>query len=304
MDHKDYLIELGHETGNSMTTIRKIRQIFLGRPTLEGAGVRLKRALGYDQVPLFDPFLMLDDFHSENPDDYIRGFPWHPHRGIETITYMFHGEIKHQDSMKNGGTIHGGDIQWMTAGSGIIHSEMPQQTEKLLWGIQIWANLPAKNKMMDPRYRDIKKDQIKPVEIQKGISAKVICGQLDGVKGPVQDIITNPQYFDLTLAPNIKYNLSVPRGINAFAYTLEGHAFFHPDSKESIGPEHAVLYEQGDEIVIETKKEPSHFLLLSGKPLNEPVEWYGPIVMNTQEELRIAFEEYENGSFIKFKGKK
>ncbi len=282
-----------------MGQVRLIEEVLKSKPTLEGAGVRLKRALGFYQVPMFDPFLLLDDFHSDNPNDYIAGFPWHPHRGIETITYMLHGEVRHGDSLGNSGVIGAGDVQWMTAGSGIIHEEMPERQNGLLWGFQLWANLPASHKMMDPRYRDVQGDTIPEVAVGDVAKVKIICGEVEGVKGPVQDIVTDPEYLDVTVNPHSEFGHSVKLGHTAFAYVISGSGYFDPDKTETYGPERVILYGDGDEIVISNEHEPLRFLLISGKPIGEPVAWRGPIVMNTQEELHVAFEEYRNGTFIK-----
>ena len=269
---------------------------------MEGAGVRLKRAFG-NADPLLDPFLLLDDFHSSNPNDYMAGFPWHPHRGIETITYMLHGRLEHGDSMKNSGIIGAGDVQWMTAGSGIIHQEMPKKNEDdpYLAGFQLWANLPASHKMMDPRYRDITKDQIPEVIVNDKVRVKIICGEVNGVKGPVQDIITDPEYLDVSIEPNSEFRHLVNKTHNAFAYIIEGEAVFDPTKAEIVSVEHLIIFDEGDEVLIRTKDKPVRFLLISGKPIREPVAWRGPIVMNTEEELRIAFNEYNKGTFIKHK---
>jgi len=302
-----------------MGNIRKIQKIFKSKPTMEGAGVRLKRAFGFYQVPLLDPFLLLDDFHSNHPDDYLKGFPWHPHRGIETITYVLYGKVEHGDSMENRGIISSGDVQWMTAGSGIIHQEMPKgQEDGLLWGFQLWANLPASHKMMDPRYRDVKSHQIPEVTLDYGVKVKIICGEVKGVKGPVQDMVIDPEYLDITVPSNSHLRYPVKRGHTVFAYIIEGKGYFDPgrdvyayevegrnyfDFKREcmMGSENLILFDDGDELTISTEEKPVRFLLISGKPIGEPVAWYGPIVMNTQEELRIAFEEYENGTFIRRK---
>jgi len=302
-----------------MGNIRKIQKIFKSKPTMEGAGVRLKRAFGFYQVPLLDPFLLLDDFHSNHPDDYLKGFPWHPHRGIETITYVLYGKVEHGDSMENRGIISSGDVQWMTAGSGIIHQEMPKgQEDGLLWGFQLWANLPASHKVMDPRYRDVKSHQIPEVTLDYGVKVKIICGEVKGVKGPVQDIVIDPEYLDITVPSNSHLRYPVKRGHTVFAYIIEGKGYFDPgrdvyayevegrnyfDFKREcmMGSENLILFDDGDELTISTEEKPVRFLLISGKPIGEPVAWYGPIVMNTQEELRIAFEEYENGTFIRRK---
>jgi redox-sensitive bicupin YhaK (pirin superfamily) len=300
----------------TMGNIRKIQKIFKSKPTMEGAGVRLKRAFGFYQVPLLDPFLLLDDFHSNHPDDYLKGFPWHPHRGIETITYVLYGKVEHGDSMENRGIISSGDVQWMTAGSGIIHQEMPKgQEDGLMWGFQLWANLPASHKMMDPRYRDVKSHQIPEVTLDFGVKVRIISGEVKGVKGPVQDIVIDPEYLDITVPSNSHLRYPVKKGHTVFAYIIEGKGYFDPgrdvyayevegrnyfDFKREcmMGSENLILFNDGDELTISTEEKPVRFLLISGKPIGEPVAWYGPIVMNTQEELRIAFEEYENGTFI------
>ncbi|HDZ16927.1 hypothetical protein LCGC14_1725210 [marine sediment metagenome] len=288
-----------------MEDIRKIKVTLKSRSTIEGAGVRLKRAFGYAD-PSLDPFLLLDDFHSDDPNDYIAGFPWHPHRGIETITYMLHGRIEHGDSLGNGGVIGAGDVQWMTAGSGIIHQEMPKKDKKdtLLWGFQLWANLPASHKMMDPRYRDIRKDQIPETFLNDNeIKIKVICGEINGIKGPVQDIVTDPEYLDITLNPDSQYIHSVKKGHNVFTYIIEGEGFFDDNKEELVSKEMLVIFGDGNGVKITTNKERVRLLLISGKPLRESVAWRGPIVMNTEEELRIAFEEYHNKTFIKYHNK-
>ena len=287
-----------------MANIRRIRRILKSQPTIEGAGVHLKRAFGYQQLPELDPFLLLDDFHSSNPDEYIKGFPWHPHRGIETITYVLYGRVKHGDSMGNKGTISSGDIQWMTAGSGIIHQEMPKgQEDGLMWGFQLWANLPASQKMMDPRYQDIKSQQVPEITLDGGVKVKIICGEINGLKGPVQDIVIDPEYLDITVPPKSSFTHSVKRGHKAFAYVIEGEGYYDedrdPNGFDMVGPESLVVFDDGDEVVISTEDGAVRALFVSGKPIGEPVAWHGPIVMNTQEELRIAFEEYEKGTFIK-----
>ncbi|UCG91385.1 MAG: pirin family protein [candidate division WOR-3 bacterium] len=279
-------------------------KILESKPTIEGAGVRLKRAFGYNEAPLLDPFLLLDDFGSDKPRDYILGFPWHPHRGIETVTYVLTGVIKHEDSLGNKGVIESGDVQWMTAGSGIIHQEMPQQYEGRMWGFQLWVNLPASCKMMNPRYQEIKKEQIPEISFGKGITLKVICGEVKGAKGPVQDIIVDPTYLDVSLVPHAEFNFSVRKGHQVFAYIIEGNGYFYPQTKKAIGVERVVIFSDVEKIKISTYEHNLRFLLISGKPIKEPVAWYGPIVMNTQEELDVAFEEYRTGTFIKYRGEK
>lgn len=299
-------------------TTRRIAKIFKSRPTVEGAGVHLKRAFGYSQVPQFDPFLMLDDFHTSNPDEYLAGFPWHPHRGIETITYVLEGLVEHGDSMGNKGAIGAGDVQWMTAGSGIIHQEMPQLSPTgTMWGFQFWANLPASQKMMSPRYRDVKAADIPEVTLKNGVKVKIIAGEVEGVKGPVGDIVIEPEMFDISVPAGSMYIHTLPSGHTAFAYILAGEGYFDDQrdayAYEMVGlgwsdterrcvcaPETVVLFEHsGAEIIITTTDKPVRFLFVAGKPLGESIAWYGPVVMNTQEELKIAFEEYQRGTFVK-----
>jgi redox-sensitive bicupin YhaK (pirin superfamily) len=267
-----------------MGSTRGIRKIISSKPTVEGAGVHLKRAFGFDEVPQLDPFLLLDDFHSDNPPDYIKGFPWHPHRGIETITYVLYGRVEHGDS-----------------GSGVIHQEMPKgQEDGLMWGFQLWANLPASHKMMDPRYQDVKGHQIPEVTLDKGVKAKIICGEVGGVKGPVEDIVIDPEYLDITIPSKCNFTYPVKKGYTVFAYVIEGEGYFDADRDSNvIGSENLIIFDDGDEVSVTTEEKTLRFILVSGKPIGEPVAWQGPMVMNTQEELRIAFEEYQNGTFIK-----
>jgi hypothetical protein len=299
-------------------TIRRIAKIFKSRPTIEGAGVHLKRAFGYSQVPQFDPFLMLDDFHANDPDKYLPGFPWHPHRGIETITYILEGRVEHGDSMGNSGVIEAGDVQWMTAGSGIIHQEMPKESPTgTMWGFQFWANLPADHKMIAPRYREVKAAEIPEVAMAQGVKVKVVAGKVAGVKGPVRDITIEPEMLDITIPAGTVFKHTLPVGHTAFAYILDGEGYFDDRrdayAYEMVGHgwtdlerrcvcrhETVVLFEHaGDTVLVTTTDQPLRFLFVSGKPLKEPVAWYGPIVMNTQDELRVAFEEYNLGTFIK-----
>ncbi|MGD9040648.1 MAG: pirin family protein, partial [Desulfobacteraceae bacterium] len=238
--------------------------------------------------------------HSSNPDEYIKGFPWHPHRGIETITYVLYGKVEHGDSMGNKGTIASGDIQWMTAGSGIIHQEMPKgQEDALLWGFQLWANLPASHKMMDPRYQDIKREKIPEITLDGGVKVKIICGEVNGMKGPVKDIVIDPEYLDITVPPKTSFTHAVKRGHKAFAYVMDGKGYFDQNRDEMGSSESLLIFDDGDEVIISTEDSGVRALFVSGRPIGEPVAWHGPIVMNTQEELRIAFEEYEKGTFIK-----
>ncbi len=300
-----------------MIEARKIRLVLRGRPTLEGAGVHLRRVFGNHEVPLFDPFLLFDDFRSDTPKDYVKGFPWHPHRGIETITYVLRGDVEHGDSMKNRGIIRSGDAQWMTAGSGIIHQEMPKgDATGRMYGFQLWANLPRSHKMMPPRYRDVKSAEVPLVELEGGVTARVICGELGGRQGPVRDIVTDPEYLDVTVPEGGEFTHPTRRGQTVFAYVIEGQGIFcserNPFGYERRGAGYfdmqrdplvrdgtAVLFEDGERVTVTAEGAALRFLLVSGKPIREPVAWYGPIVMNTREELRTAFEEFESGTFIK-----
>ena len=285
-----------------MVTTRKIRSIWRSKPTREGAGVHLKRAFGFQEVPDLDPFLLLDDFRSDEPAKYLAGFPWHPHRGIETITYMLDGTVEHGDSMGNKGVIGPGDVQWMTAGSGIIHQEMPKGDRKgRMGGFQLWANLPRSHKMMDPRYRGITSDEIPAVRLGSGGTVKVICGSVAGTAGPVQDIVTDPEYLDVNLPERATFKHAVKKGHTAFAYVISGKARFGQDERVLSEGSLVVLDREGASLEVATDDDPARFLLVSGKPLNEPVAWYGPIVMNTDEELQTAFDEYQRGTFIKYK---
>jgi redox-sensitive bicupin YhaK (pirin superfamily) len=282
-----------------VSAIRAVQRLFHSRPTIEGAGVRLKRVFGSPQLPLFDPFLLLDDFHSDNPQDYLAGFPMHPHRGIETITYLLQGRVLHKDSMGHSGAIEAGDVQWMTAGGGIIHEEMPQVSQPGLWGFQLWANLPASHKMMAPRYREIRRDQIPTVSPATGVTVKIICGRVGNVDGPVREIVIDPEYLDMTVAPDTRYDHPVKAGHRVFAYVLEGEGRLGDGDGQPVGAETAALFTDGELIRIVTAKTAVRLLLVSGKPIGEPIAWGGPIVMNTQEELARAFDDYRNGAFLK-----
>lgn len=285
---------------------------------MEGAGVHLRRAFGSArEAELFDPFLLLDDFRSDKREHYINGFPWHPHRGIETITYVLRGDVEHGDSLGNKGVIGSGDVQWMTAGRGIIHQEMPKgDSSDHMDGFQLWANLPASQKMMPPRYRDITSGQIPEVKLDDGVTIKVICGTVAGVSGPVTDIVIEPEYLDVSVPADTVYLHPSTSGHTAFAYVFAGKAYFCQNSAPETSAQDSgrrlntqlspdaddhslILFTDGDSIRIETKDEPVRLLLVSGKPLREPIAWQGPIVMNTQSELKTAFEEYQNGTFIK-----
>ncbi len=287
-----------------MEQVRKIKQTIKAAPVIEGAGVHLKRVFGSSEVPDLDPFLLLDDFHSSQPEKYIKGFPWHPHRGIETITYILHGNVDHGDSMGNKGVISSGDVQWMTAGSGIVHQEMPKgDKDNLLWGFQLWANLPASHKMMPPRYREIKKAEIQEVVTADGITIRIIAGKVNGVEGPVKDIVIDPQFLDVTLSEHTVFDHEITQGHKAFAYVTEGRGFFEPGAQKPMGPETLIIFEDGKKVTIASKDSSVRFLLVSGKPINEPISWQGPIVMNTDEELETAFREYRNGTFLKHQHK-
>ncbi|MDP2209399.1 MAG: pirin family protein [Bacteroidota bacterium] len=282
-----------------MNRTRRIRKIFTSKPTIEGAGVHLKRAFGFHEEPGFDPFLLLDDFRSNNQKYYINGFPWHPHRGIETITYVLRGNVEHGDSMGNEGIIGSGDVQWMTAGSGIIHQEMPKGDEDgYNWGFQLWANLPASHKMMNPRYRDVKSNQIPEITTATGVKIRIICGGVLGTKGPVGDIVIDPEYLDVTVPAKSEFVHPTKEGHTVFAYVIEGKGYFS-EEKKPLTNENLILFDDGNQLIVSAEDDAVRFLLISGKPIGEPVAWHGPIVMNTQEELKIAFKEYNNGTFIR-----
>lgn len=266
--------------------------------TSDGAGVKLNRVFGYNEIPLFDPFLMLDYFSSENPDDFRRGFPWHPHRGIETITYILKGAIEHQDSLGNKGLILENEIQWMRAGSGIIHQEMPEVVSVGIEGFQLWLNLMAKDKMSDPLYGEIKADMIEKVD-SDGISIKVIGGNMDKIKGPILREELGVNLFDIEILKGYKYIHSPKKEINTFMFVFRGYGYFGLN-KDKVSEKSAVLFEGDGGIEIEAG-ENLRFLLVEGKNINEPIAWGGPIVMNTREELKTAFNEYSNGTFIKHK---
>lgn len=298
---------------------RKIKKTWKSQPTIEGAGVHLKRAFGFPELPMLDPFLLLDDFRSENPAEYRSGFPWHPHRGIETITYVLDGDVEHGDSMGNQGNISAGDIQWMTAGSGIIHQEMPKGNSKgQMFGFQLWANLPSNHKMMDPRYQGVKREEIPVVTLPDGIVIKVICGKIHDVIGPVKDVVIEPEYLDVEIPMGKSFRHLVPSGHTVFAYVIEGKGYFDaeraPFAHDAAGNNYfdmeppcacddgtLILFGEGTHVNITTKSNSVRFLLISGKPIKEPIAWYGPIVMNTHEELRKSFREYQEGTFVKHK---
>jgi quercetin 2,3-dioxygenase len=285
-----------------MTQVRSVERILSAYETIEGAGVRLHRAFGYEEVPLFDPFLMLDDFRAgKRPEDYLAGFPWHPHRGIETVTYMLEGRVEHGDSMGNAGSVNAGDIQWMSAGSGIIHQEMPKPVNGAMGGFQLWVNLPRSHKMSDPRYQEVKHHQVPVVNPQPGVEVRVICGSAGGVKGPVENIVSDPEYLDITLQPGTSFSHPVKPGYNAAVYVIGGTGSFGVPEKSARNRD-MLLFSDGTGIPVKSSPEGVRFLLFSGKKISEPVAWRGPIVMNTQEELREAFREFQEGTFIKKKG--
>ncbi len=298
-------------------SIRPVRRLIKAKPTLEGAGVHLNRAFGFGATSEFDPFLLLDDFRNDDPKNYLAGFPWHPHRGIETITYVLAGTVEHGDSLGNRGAIAPGDVQWMTAGSGIIHQEMPKGDDKgRMHGFQLWANLPSGLKMTDPRYQEVNTRDIPEVVDDDGTKARVICGSLWGKTGPVDGVAAEPNYFDVSVPPGKRKTLPVATTRHAFAYVFAGSGRFCNASgplavptegvswSDTVPPSDVenrslVLFDRGDEVTVEAGEHGIRFLLVSGKPLGEPVAWYGPIVMNTQAELREAFFEYQNGTFLK-----
>lgn len=298
-------------------SLRPVKRLIQSKPVIEGAGVHLRRAFGFGKTADFDPFLLLDDFRNDVPEDYLAGFPWHPHRGIETITYVLAGTVDHGDSMGNRGTIGPGDIQWMTAGSGIIHQEMPKGDQVgRMHGFQLWANLPADLKMTPPRYQGITADEVTNVTDDDGTHVRIVCGTFWGKQGPVDGIAANPTYLDVSVPPGRTKSLPVTTTHHSFAYVFAGSGKFCNASgplsvpTESVGwldtkpPSEAadrslILFDNGDEVVVHAGENGIRFLLVSGKPLQEPVAWYGPIVMNTQQQLQEAFQELEKGTFLK-----
>jgi quercetin 2,3-dioxygenase len=294
-------------------SIRAVKRVVQSKPTLEGAGVKLRRAFGFGNTTDFDPFLLLDDFRNEKPDDYLAGFPWHPHRGIETITYVLAGTVEHGDSLGNRGAMGAGDVQWMTAGRGILHQEMPKgDSNGRMHGFQLWANLPSSLKMTAPRYQDITAKDIPDVTDDDGTHVRVITGEFWGKKGPVEGVAADPRYLDVSVPPGKRKTIAVDRTNHAFAYVFAGSGTFRDASRPvgvvneltnardaDTGNRSLVLFDQGDEIVVQAGDEGIRFLLVSGRPLDEPVAWYGPIVMNTQEELQHAFDELRSGTFIR-----
>ena len=295
-------------------SIRPVKRLVKAKPTLEGAGVHLRRAFGFGEAADVDPFLLLDDFRNDRPDDYLAGFPWHPHRGIETITYVLAGNVDHADSLGNAGTIGAGDVQWMTAGSGIIHQEMPHGNDRgQMHGFQLWANLPSSLKMTMPRYQEVKSTDIPEVTDDDGTKVRVICGSFWGQSGPIDGVAAEPQYLDIWVPPGRRRSLPVATSRNAFAYVFGGSGRFanasdpQPVKTDVVGGAEGeeadnrslVVFDSGDEVTVQAGDQGIRFLLVSGKPIQEPVAWRGPIVMNTNEELRQAFEEYRNGTFLK-----
>ncbi len=298
-------------------SLRPIKRLIQAKPTLEGAGVHLRRAFGFGNTSDFDPFLLLDDFRNDRPEDYLAGFPWHPHRGIETVTYVLAGTVEHGDSLGNSGAIAAGDVQWMTAGSGIIHQEMPKGDARgRMHGFQLWANLPSSLKMSAPRYQEVKSGEIPEVTDDDGTRARIVCGTFWGKRGPVEGVAADPVYLDVSVPAGRRRTLPVETARHAFAYVFEGAGMFCNASGPLAVPTEAagwadasppieaenrslVLFDRGDEVTVQAGEKGIRFLLVSGKPLQEPVAWYGPIVMNTQEELRQAFDELQRGTFLK-----
>ena len=297
---------------------RPMKRVVQSRPTVEGAGVHLRRAFGFGSTQDFDPFLLLDDFRNDNPDAYLAGFPWHPHRGIETITYVLSGTVEHGDSLGNRGTLGAGDVQWMTAGRGIMHQEMPQgDTQGRMHGFQLWANLPSSLKMTAPRYQDVKAGEIPEVVDDDGTRVRVVCGELWGKKGPIEGVAADPRYLDIAVPAGKRKKLKVETERHAFAYIFEGDGRFASASRpfgvltekqvdgeellmrEPVGDRSLVLFDSGDEIEVQAGERGIRILLVSGKPIEEPVAWYGPIVMNTRAQLEQAVAELRNGTFIR-----
>ncbi|HTP79474.1 MAG TPA: pirin family protein [Bacteroidota bacterium] len=301
-------------------SLRPVKRIVQSQPTIEGAGVRLRRAFGFGDTGDYDPFLLLDDFRNEHPEDYLAGFPWHPHRGIETITYVLAGTVNHGDSLGNRGSLGAGDVQWMTAGSGILHQEMPKgDTKGRMHGFQLWANLPSSMKMTHPRYQDVPSTEIPEITDDDGTKVRVVCGEFWGKRGPVEGIAADPRYLDVWVPPGKRKTLKVETDRHAFAYVFDGTGSFRDASDprpvetdrvgsgegavmDMTGNRSLVLFDNGDEVTVKAGDDGVRFLLVSGQPLEEPVAWQGPIVMNTQEELRKAYVELRSGTFIKERG--
>jgi quercetin 2,3-dioxygenase len=299
-------------------SIRPVKKITQSKPTVEGAGVRLRRAFGFGDTTAFDPFLLLDDFRNDRPEDYRAGFPWHPHRGIETITYVLAGTVEHRDSLGNAGSLGAGDVQWMTAGRGILHQEMPEGDKVgRMHGFQLWANLPSALKMTAPRYQDVKAAEIPEIIDDDGTRVRVVCGEFWGKRGPIEGVAADPRYLDIWVPPGRRKTLPVEVERHAFAYVFEGSGSFRGASqpfgvltekeidgaevlsRESTGNRSLVQFDSGDEVTVAAGDRAIRFLLVSGKPLQEPIAWYGPIVMNSQAELKQAWRELQDGTFIK-----
>jgi redox-sensitive bicupin YhaK (pirin superfamily) len=297
-------------------SIRPVKNVVASKPTLEGAGVKLRRAFGFGDTTDYDPFLLFDDFRNDRPEDYLAGFPWHPHRGIETITYVLAGMVEHGDSLGNRGSLGSGDIQWMTAGSGILHQEMPKGDQAgRMHGFQLWANLPSALKMTAPRYQDVQGKDVPEVVDDDGTTVRIVCGSFWGKTGPVEGVAADPRYLDIFVPPRVRKVLPVETSNHAFAYVFQGSGTFRDASSpravqtdvvgtgverpDFIGNRSMVLFDQGDEVVVQAGEEGIRFLLVSGKPIEEPVAWYGPIVMNTRQELQVALDELNRGTFIK-----
>ena len=308
-------------------SIRPVKRVSQSQPTMEGAGVHLRRAFGFGTTSEFDPFLLFDDFRNEDPDAYLAGFPWHPHRGIETITYVLAGTVDHGDSLGNKGSLGAGDVQWMTAGSGILHQEMPKGDPRgRMHGFQLWSNLPSSLKMTAPRYQDVSASDIPEVVDDDGTRVRVVCGDFWGKSGPVDGVAASPRYLDIAVPPGVRKHLSVETLNNAFAYVFEGAGTFRDasepravqtelvgdygvgapsaegeatDAPDSIGNCSLVVFDRGDEVVVQAGEKGVRFLLVSGQPIEEPVAWRGPIVMNTTEQLHQAYAELRAGTFIK-----
>jgi len=298
-------------------SIRPVKRVVQSKPTIEGAGVKLRRGFGFGDTTEFDPFLLFDDFRGDTPSDYVAGFPWHPHRGIETITYVLAGSVDHGDSLGNSGSLGAGDVQWMTAGSGIIHQEMPHgDTDGHMHGFQLWANLPASLKMTNPRYQDVHARDIPTLTDDDGTHVRIVCGEFWGRRGPVDGIAAEPSYLDISVPAGRRKTLPIPTTRHAFAYVFAGSGSFRDASAprpvateqadggtrlavEDVGNRSLVLFDRGDEITVQAGDQGIRFLLVSGRPLEEPVAWYGPIVMNTKEQLQQAFNELREGTFIR-----
>ena len=298
-------------------SIRPIKKLTTSQPAIEGAGVHLRRAFGFGDTSDTDPFLLFDDFRNDRPSDYLPGFPWHPHRGIETITYVLAGNVEHGDSLGNTGSLGAGDVQWMTAGSGIIHQEMPHGDDRgRMHGFQLWANLPSSLKMTDPRYQDVQSADIPEIVDDDETRVRIICGSFWGATGPVDGVAAEPQYLDVWVPPLTRKRLPVETTRHAFAYVFSGSGSFGnasaplPVAMETVGAltppvpskienRSLVIFDRGDEVVVDSGESGIRFLLVSGKPLGEPVAWAGPIVMNTEAEVQQAFADYRNGSFLK-----